>query len=174
EVGRAKAEFLQALAQAEARGQTLEQLRETYRKGGLSEARYREAAAAAREAQVRLVAAQQALLNLGLPVRAEDVRGLAPADLGRRVQFLGLPPEVVNLLDPRTPTANLIPVKAPLDGVVVARKVGAGEQVDPSRTLFVVADTRRLWLTLNVRPQDARSLRPRDALRGTPGQPVRF
>ena len=41
-----------------------------------------------------------------------------------------------------------------------------GEVVDTAKVLFTVADTSRLWLTLNVRLED----RPRLAL----GQPVRF
>ena len=55
---------------------------------------------------------------------------------------------------------------APLDGIVVARQVVAGEVVDASRVLFQLADTSRMWLTLNVSVEDAGKL----AL----GQPVRF
>ena len=44
-----------------------------------------------RRPEVRLLTAEQALANLGLPLRADDVRGLSPADLARRMQFLGLP-----------------------------------------------------------------------------------
>ena len=53
-----------------------------------------------------------------------------------------------------------------MDGIVVARRVVAGEQVDASRVLFQLADTSRMWLTLNVSVEDAGRL----AL----GQPVRF
>src|SRR5260221_6744088 len=70
--------------------------------------------------------------------------------------FLALPTEIVRKPDARTTTANLIPVKAPLDGIVVARKIVAGEQVDASKVMFVIADTRQMWLTLNVRQEDAR------------------
>ena len=82
------------------------------------------------------------------------------------MQFLGLPAALSERLDPRTTTANLLPMKAPLDGVVVAREVVAGEGVDVARALFVVADTSKVWLTLSVRLEDAGHL----AL----GQPVRF
>jgi len=40
------------------------------------------------------------------------------------------------------------------------------EAAEPSRTLFVVADTSGMWLTLRVRPEDANRI--------LPGQPVRF
>jgi cobalt-zinc-cadmium efflux system membrane fusion protein len=173
EVGRAKAEFLQALTQIDLRTKTVERLK-PLGSGAIAGAQVQEAEAALREAQVRLVAAQQALGNLGLPIQVDQVAGLEPREASRRLQFLGLPEDVVKALDPGTTTANLVPVKAPLDGVLVARKVVAGEQVDASKTLFVVADTRQMWLILQVRQEDARLLRPGDALRGTRGQPVRF
>ena len=53
-----------------------------------------------------------------------------------------------------------------MDGIIVARQVVAGEVVDASRVLFQLADTSRMWLTLNVSVEDAGKL----AL----GQPVRF
>jgi cobalt-zinc-cadmium efflux system membrane fusion protein len=174
EVGRAKSEFLQAVGHWELKSGALARLRSAYASGALPEARFREAEGAARAAHIRLVAAEQALLNLGLPIRAEQVKGLDPEQLARRVQFLGLPEAYAKTLDPGTTTANLIPVRAPFDGVVVARQVALGEMADASRTLFVVADTSRLWLTLHV-PQDSlkpfREQNPRLLLSG---KPVRF
>jgi cobalt-zinc-cadmium efflux system membrane fusion protein len=166
EVGKAKGEFLQAAAGAAVLDRTLQRLRTLYREGNTSEAMLRHADASFQEAQIRTAAAEQALANLGLSVRAADVQGLSVEAARRRVRFLGLPEPVVRTLDSRTATANLLPVTAPLDGVVVARKAVAGEVVDDSRTLFVVADTARMWLTLHVRLEDAGRL----AL----GQAVRF
>jgi cobalt-zinc-cadmium efflux system membrane fusion protein len=172
EVGKAKAEFLTALAQVELRTKTLERLDAAGR--GVARRQVLEAEAALREAQVRLVSAQQALVNLGLPLRADDMRGLTPDEAGRRMQFLGLPPALVNALDPRTTTGNLVPVRSPLDGVVVSRKAVAGEMVDASKTLFVVADTGRLWLTLNVRQEDLKPFREKDPGLLLGGKLVRF
>jgi cobalt-zinc-cadmium efflux system membrane fusion protein len=173
EVGKAKADFLQALAQIDLRAKTVERLR-PLGGGAVAAAQVQEAEAVLREAEVRLAAAQQALGNLGLAVRPEDVQKLGPAESAHQLQFLGLPDAVVKALDPGTTTANLVPVRAPLDGVVVDRRVVAGEQVDPAKVLFVVADTSRLWLTLQVRQEDAKLLRARDPLTGSPGQVVRF
>jgi cobalt-zinc-cadmium efflux system membrane fusion protein len=164
EVGRVKGEFLQALAQVRLRGQILEDMRR--RGSSLSGRTFQEAETALSEARIRLLSARQSLVNLGLPVAAEDWKELSEDQLAAHVQFLGLPRAVAGRLDPRTTTANLIPLKAPFEGLVVARQAVAGEVVDPEKTLFVVADTRRLWLTLHVRQEDARYL----AL----GQPVRF
>src|SRR5262249_36931882 len=152
EVGKAKAEFVQALALAEIRTKTLESLRAA---GDSVPARQvQEAESAQREARVRLLVARQALVNLGLPVRVEDFKGLAVEEVARRVQVLGLPDDVVKGLDPDVTTANLLPVRSPLDGVVVAREVVLGEGAEAFKTLFVVADTRRMWLTLRVPLKD--------------------
>ncbi len=46
--------------------------------------------------------------------------------------------------------------------------------VDPTKTLFVVADTSRMWLILNVRNEDVKYVKVRDPRTGRPGQFVRF
>jgi cobalt-zinc-cadmium efflux system membrane fusion protein len=165
EVGRAKAEFQQAVAQRELRRKALDGLSRAAARGAVPERELREAETAASEADIRLQAARQALANLGLPV-TDDVNGLPPERLAARLQFLGLPESLTARLDPARTTANLLPVAAPFDGAVVDRAVVAGDVVDTARALFVVADPRRAWLTLNVRQEDARLVRL--------GQPVRF
>jgi cobalt-zinc-cadmium efflux system membrane fusion protein len=177
EVGKAKAEFQHALAQLALRRDNLDQLAPAYRRGAIAEARYREAVTARREAEIRLAAVQQALANLGLPVRTEEMQGLAagqPDKLGERLRFLGVETLADGLKAEGTATANLIPVKAPRDGVVVVRHGTAGEQVDPSRTLFVVADPGRLWLTLHVRPDVLKPFRQKDPALLLRGKTVRF
>ncbi len=160
EVGKAKAEFLQVIGLLDLRRKTVERLR-PLAGGGVSGAQVQEAEAALRQAQIALVSAQQALLNLGLPIRAEDVQGLSPEEIGRRIQFLGLPEPYAKSLAATT-TANLIPVRAPFDGVVVARHVVRGQMADPSKALFVVADPSRMWLTLNVQQDALKPFRERD------------
>ncbi len=164
EVGRAKAEFLQASTQWRLKSETHQSLAKAL--GSVSEQRLREAAAALSEARIRLLTAQQALVNLGLQVDADDVKSYSERQLASYMQFLGLPAALRESLDARTTTANLLPLKAPLDGVVVSREVVAGEVVDTAKVLFIVADLRHLWLTLNVRQEEMGKV----AL----GQPVRF
>jgi multidrug resistance efflux pump len=174
EVGKAKAEFLQAYAQVELRNKTFEKFASLMQKGAIPESRYLEADTALREAQIRLLTAQQSLLNLGLPVHADKIKGLAPEELNNRLLFLGLPESLVQKLDYRTTTANLIPIVATRDGIVSASKVVAGEMVGPSKTLFIVSDTSQMWLILNVRNEDVKYLRKRNVESGTPGQRVCF
>lgn len=114
-----------------------------------------EAEAAVRAANIQLLSTQQILLNLGLPIRLQDVQGLSENDLAERVRFLGLPEALKGSMDSSTTTANLIPIIAPFDGIVVNREVVAGEGVDISSTLFVVADISQMWVMLNIRQEDA-------------------
>ncbi len=155
EVGRLKSEFLQAIAQLRLKQDNVERLRPLA--GNVIPAReFLVAQTEADEANIRLHRAQQALVNLGLPVEAEEFAQVGTDEIARRMQFLGLPAELVSQLDARTTTSNLLPIRSSLDGVVVNRNVVEGEVVDTRTALFDVADTSRLWLTLNVRQEDAK------------------
>jgi cobalt-zinc-cadmium efflux system membrane fusion protein len=164
EVGKAKAEFLQAAVQLDLRTKTLDSIQGA--SGAMSDRAFREADAAAREAEIRLTTAEQTLVNLGLPVAAKDVKGLSSEQIRGRIQFLGMPTSVTDSLDPARTTANLLPIVAPADGVVVLREAVAGEIVDTSKILFVIADVERMWLNLSLRNEDVAKVRL--------GQSVRF
>lgn len=164
EMGRAKSELLQSVVQVDLKSRAFERLRGT--NGAVPERQLHEADAAVREAKIRLAAAQQALVNLGTPVRLGDLMTMPGDEISRRIHFLGIPEDQSSSLDPETTTANLLPLKSPLDGIVVSRHVVAGESVDVGTVVFVVADVSQLWLSLDVRPEDARML--------SLGQEVRF
>ena len=117
-----------------------------------------EAEAAQSEARIRLLNAQQALANLGLSIREKDWLGLSGDPLTQKVRLLGLPDSSIKQLETSAATANLLPVRAPFDGVVVSRDVVAGEAVSASQTLFTVADVSRMWIMLDVREEDAARL----------------
>lgn len=162
EVGRMKAELLTAAAQRELRRQTLRRVEKLLPQKISSEADLQEAQAALREAEIRVFNARQALINVGLMVPADTEA--VPDE--RELQLLGLPDQMRTSLEPGATSANLVPLVAPLDGIVVQREVVAGEVVEASKPLFAVADTRRMWLTIDL-PQAQVG---RIAL----GQPVRF
>jgi cobalt-zinc-cadmium efflux system membrane fusion protein len=158
DAGRAKSELLQAIAQLRLQKANAERLRPLAGDGSIAGKVMREAETALEEARIRVHAAQQTLINLGLAVRAEDFADVDTEEIARRIRFLGLPAEIVAGLDPTATTSNLLPLRASLDGLVVERDVVEGEVVDTSRVLFTVADVGRLWLTLNVRQEDAKYL----------------
>ena len=154
EVGRAKAELLQAVAQLDLRIKNYERL------SGLDAIvpgrRALEAQTARTEAEVAVRKAIQTLANLGMNITYESVQLASADELRRKVQLLGLPPGMIQHLNPTQTTSNLIPVLAPRDGIVVARDVVAGEVIDTARMLFTVADTSRMWLMLNVPLEEAK------------------
>jgi len=163
EIGRAKAELLQAAAQRHVKTLSLERTRSLVSSKIATQAELQENEAALREAEIRLFNARQALINLGFVVPTDS-----PSDIPneRELQLLGVPPTIRETLDVSNTTANLFPITAPLDGVVTARNIVAGEIVETTKPLFVVADTSRLWVMIDV-PQ---ALSSRLAL----GQRVRF
>lgn len=148
EVGRAKAELLQAQAAVEITDRAAKRLQTSSEAGFRTEADRLGAEASAREAEIRLFNARQALANLGLTPPSGAVNAAL-------IATLGLPSAVVAQLSTGTPSANLIPLAASFDGVVVGRAVVTGEVVDSSHTLFEIADTTRMWITMDVLQADA-------------------
>ncbi len=124
-----------------------------------------EAEAAFQESEIGFISARQALVNLGLEM-AEHFDGRDATKLAEEIRYLGIPPEILATLPLETKTANLLPLRTPYAGVVVASDVVSGEVVDAAKLLFTVADPRSLWLLLSVRQEDARYI--------VPGLPVEF
>lgn len=162
-VGAAKAELLQAAAQLESRDAATERIRTSTSAGFRNQSDLVAAEAEVKEAQIRLFNAQQSLVNLGLGLPPEGARGMSAAD---DVRLLGIPREITDQLDPVRTSANLLPVTAPLDGVVISRSIVPGVQVEAGKPLFSVADTSRVWVNIAVPPADA--------TRVAVGQEVRF
>jgi membrane fusion protein, heavy metal efflux system len=149
EVGKAKAEYQQALVKMRLKRQAFANLGAA--KGAIPERQMRETEAAVKDAEVRLLGAEQALTNLGLPVRSGDFENFSFDEIVRRLRLAGVS-EAVSGLDVKGITSNLVPVRAPFGGVVLSADVVAGEVVETGKVLFVVVDPRRLWLTLHVNP----------------------
>lgn len=151
DVGKAKAEFQQALIQARLRERTRDDL--IAAKSSTSPAALSEAEAAVKDSEVRTRAAAQTLTNLGLAVVPADYRSLTPAEALRKMRRLGAE-DVAE--DSGGGTANLLPVRAPFAGVVLAAEAVSGDVVEAGKALFVVVDPARVWVTLHVSSEDAR------------------
>lgn len=165
EVGRLKGHLVKAIVAEELARKNVERL------AGLAEGvvpgkKILENEAALAKAEAEVLSAEQALANLGLPVDATSYAGLPKQEMVDRLRFLGFPKTLADQMQARTATANLIPVRSPMNGVIVDRQVVAGEVVDPTRTLFEVADPSKMWLMLNVALEEAPLLKI--------GQPVQF
>ncbi len=158
EVGKAKADFLQSLAQVDVRTRALQRLRSAG--ASVAEGALREAEESLRAARIRLFTDQQRLLNYGLTLRLEDVAGRPEDQQVRYLRLLGLPDGIRQSATAETLTANLLPLTAPFAGSVVRHPHGApGEVVDPKHPLFTIGDTSHLHIDLEVRLEDVAPLR---------------
>lgn len=166
EVGQSKAEFLKALAAVRIEEQLVERLRPLAGDGVVSGRKLQEQQARLEEARIRVTGAEQSLLNLGLPIKADEFAGVPTNEVVEKIRLLGIPDELAASLDPSAFTANLLPIRASIDGEVVGSEVVRGEVVDAQRILYTLADTSRMWLTLAIRQDDARFV--------VPGRKVRF
>jgi multidrug efflux pump subunit AcrA (membrane-fusion protein) len=164
DVGRLKAEFLNSLVAFEARREQLAILEEV--KGAVMGRQLREATSALREARNHLVIAEQALVNLGFEIRVADFLSLDDENRADRIRTLGLTPQLLAGVDSNRVTSNLIPLRAPFDGIVIGREAVVGEIVEAGRQIFEVADVSTMWVVLSVSKEDASSV--------SLGQTVRF
>lgn len=156
EVGRAKAEFQQALVQLRLKRAALEAIGPD--SPVVSAAKRRETEAAVKEAEVRVLGAEQALGNIGLAVKAADYDGVALEKVVGRMRLLGVPDDIDGL-PPETASANLLPVRAPFAGVLLSVDAVSGETTEANKPLFVLVDPSRVWLTLHVPAEDAKRIK---------------
>lgn len=151
EVGRMKAELLQSLAQVEVRTQIRNSLDESVTAAN----HIRRVELELREAKTSLFNAQQNLANLGLRIHADELLPLNEEQRARRLRFLGLPESIIAELDPELTTANLFPLTAPFDGVMIGHEITIGELVAPDKSELEIADTRQMWITMDVHQEHA-------------------
>lgn len=172
EVGKAKAELLQAGAQVASRRVVVERMRRSTSEGFRNQADLVETEAQLKEASIRLFNARQALVNLGLSIPT-PADGEIPSE--RDLLRLGLPKDVVAELGEERISANLLPVVAPLDGSVISRGVVSGEVVETGKPLFVIADTARMWVHAELSLAEAMRVKAGQRLEFTsdvPGAPA--
>ncbi len=56
-------------------------------------------------------------------------------------------------------TSSELPLVAPISGTIVARHAVIGEAVEPTTVIYAIADTKRMWLWIDVYESDFESLR---------------
>lgn len=158
QVGQAKAHLLQTLVQLQLRKTTVERLRTASVGGAIAGKVLLDAESAFQEAKIGFISSRQAIANLGFEI-SNDLETADSEKLSDDLRFLDIPTSVIAALPAGVKTANLIPVRAPFGGLVVASEVVAGEIVDTSGTLFTIADPSHMWLLLDVRQEDAKYVR---------------
>jgi len=130
EVGRAKADYISALAAERVASESSERERKLFERQISSEKDWKEAQGAAIKAVAEKDAAENRLHALGTP--DED---LARVRLeGHYGSTLGVP--------------------APISGVVVERAATLGQMVEPASVLFVIMDLSQVWILVDVYERD--------------------
>jgi cobalt-zinc-cadmium efflux system membrane fusion protein len=99
----------------------------------------------------------------GLVAAENDMRSAATAlEAGRnRLRILGWPDAQVTALQEKGAIVRSTPIHAPIDGTVVARKVGPGQYVrnDSNESLYSIANLSTMWLKAYVPETDIRYVR---------------
>jgi cobalt-zinc-cadmium efflux system membrane fusion protein len=72
-----------------------------------------------------------------------------------RLRLMGMPEEAISRLESTREVRSQAQVLAGIDGIVLERKVTPGQMVQPSDTLFVIADLSQVWLVADVPEQAA-------------------
>lgn len=156
-VGQAKSQLLQAVVQVQLKRSNVERLQTAG--SGVPARSLIEAESALQEAEIALLSGHQALVNLGFEV-PDELEKRDAKSIAEELRLLGIPTRLAASSGSVIRTTNLIPVRAPYEGVIVASDVVVGEVVDASKLLFTVADPSRVLLTLNVRQEDGKYMEP--------------
>lgn len=163
-VGELKASLIRALAEQSLQRQNVERLK--IAKAAVAGVRLLEADADLAKAEAEVLSIGQSLENLGLSPDIQSLARMSQHDAFEQIRFLGIPTEMKSELKRHVSTANLLPVRSSLGGVVIEREVTQGEVVDTKRSLFRVADKSQMWLMLDLALEDVEQAEV--------GQKVRF
>ncbi len=148
--GQAKADHLQALAVHDLRRQTYEREKDLFEKKISAGRELAEAKTALEEARLGARRSEQRLGALGLS--AEAIRSVAETQ----------------------DTSPLLEVAAPFTGTVLEAAAVIGETAGPDKPLFSVADTEKLWITIDVYEPDLPKIEPEQkvsfTMDGLPGK----
>jgi Cu(I)/Ag(I) efflux system membrane fusion protein len=83
------------------------------------------------------------------------------ADRARqRLRVLGISPEEIAAMVRRGKPEEVVTLRSPVSGYVVALNVLQGDRVDPDRELFEVADLSRIWAVADVYERDLARVKP--------------
>lgn len=168
EVGKAKADLLDALARIDLGEQNVARLAPLKEQQIIPGIRLLEAKTALEQSLISAQRAQQALANLGLNVSIDELRSRPADERAEEIQLLGLPADLRHDDSLFANSSNLLPITASLTGTVIECRVVAGEVIDPSQHLFELADTDQMWLSFNVALEDAHFLKKAQKVRFQP------
>ncbi len=147
EFTRARSDFLRAFARAELARQEYER-GQALREEEAIEERELLRRRARMEEQVAVLRSAEVLLHS---------MGLEEEEISRFIQA-GL--DLSRPLQDHSSTDGLMPLKAPIDGVVLERNAIRGSHVEPGHTLFTLSDLTSLWARLDAYEDQLAALSP--------------
>ncbi|WP_198246613.1 efflux RND transporter periplasmic adaptor subunit [methane-oxidizing endosymbiont of Gigantopelta aegis] len=131
ELANAKAEFVATDSLLKLANSNLQRDRQLYRGKITSRRQYQAAKQAQIEAAIRQKAAKQRLQALGLSLE-----------------------EIDKLIKDQDKDLTLYALKAPADGVIIAKHASHGELLDTTTRSFTIADLSRVWVNLTLYQKD--------------------
>jgi len=154
EVGKAKEGFVQAIVKARAERAAFERLVQLQSIGVEAGNKVKAAKATVNVAESAVLAAEQVLANLGLPVDTQSLGEGSPDELMAKLRLLGIAEHTFETLE-TAPNSNLFPLRAPQNGVLVEVDAVPGEVIDTKLRLFMIADPRTMTALLQVPAEEA-------------------
>jgi RND family efflux transporter MFP subunit len=110
------------------------------------------------ESLVKIGAASQQELEMG---RAEHMRHTTDVESARaRLILLGVSPDRIASLDESAPMDSTLRVASPSDGVITARAINTGANIDASADLFTVTNLASVWIVASVYERDFGRIQP--------------
>lgn len=152
QVGDLKTSLIRALAEQSLQRQNVERLK--IAKAAVAGVRLLEADADLAKAEAEVLSIAQSMENLGLSPDIQSLAHLSEREAFEQLRFLGIPPTLRSSVKTQVSSANFLPVRSSISGVIVERNVTQGEVVDTHRPLFRIADTSQMWLMIEVPLED--------------------
>ena len=147
DVGKAKTDFMQSLVLKDNRKKSME--RGQLAAAVIPERQIRELEMVFREIEIKLLADLQTLINFGFTIETMDYKNLSDADIFKKICEIGIPESIIKE-HKGSLSANLLPLKAPFDGQIIAVIKGLGENVGPTDAQCILADASKLVLIFNL------------------------
>jgi cobalt-zinc-cadmium efflux system membrane fusion protein len=131
ELGKAQSDYLKASSQANLRRLVVQRAERLLQSGVIAESELQDRQAVLTEAEVDLQAARDQLRVMGM--NEADLKNLAK---GRTIH-------------------SFSPVTSSIKGIVIERHITLGQVVQPTDSLYTIADLSQLWLVADVPEQQA-------------------
>ena len=153
DVGKLKSEFARSLFDWRFKERTVERYREP--SDTIPMKQLLDAEGGLKAAKVAMLSIEQALVNLGYRFLWSDFANMSEDYVMLELRTLGFDGDFKKSIEGLTASSNLLPVRAPSDGVIIGNDASIGEAVSSENPFMEILDVSRVWIVLDVRKEDA-------------------